>query len=539
MKVEHLLKSNLIIGFMVLVIFISACTRIPESSDNSRDLFTYCLRIFQNGEGSSTDQELQEAISYCLEIKKRQDLKGITYEGGGITGNLHRDLLYEIHELHHLFSEFYETLGGEKLLGPAISPLFSRGEIMYQFVRAGLLEYEPGATKSDRYRLSPLGLEIGIIDPPKAEPEIPGVRFVAGHSIFHEFLPLYERLGGARIVGKPLTGIRHNVELNRIEQYFENLGFFRMDYEDLGTVQLLYYGTYACDQACRSKPPQANILSPEAQLPEPFASSVAKMGISFLGRNHTPQYTAPDGNLQVIFDNLVLMVDPDDNQNVKPRPIIHMLDIQPHNPIKCTNDPLVTCYRIDGDLGYNIPWIFVEFLEKYGGISFSGPPITSVDALENGLFRQCFTNLCIDFDLNAEENYRVRLAPMGREYLQRYFTLDKPEGFLSTQTLEQVRIEVWESGTYISKDESQQINAGVFEGSTPLVNREPILIVSMPDGSQRLYNFPPTNERGITQLTLPPIQAPNGTLIAYQVCLSSVTGAELCVTDHFLIWNYP
>jgi hypothetical protein len=539
MKVEYLLKLNLLFGLLILAFLVSACVRLPESDNNSQELFTYCLRIIQNGGISTTDQELEDAISYCLEVKKHQDLKGFTHDNGGLTGNFQWDTIFEIHEVHPIFVEFYETLGGEKLLGPAISPFYQSGEIMLQFVRAGLMEYEPGETKSDRYRLAPLGLEVGIKEPPKAEPEIPGVRFISGYVIFHEFLPLYEKLGGARIVGRPITGIRHNVEMNRVEQYFENLGFYRMDFEDPGSVQLLYYGTFACDHTCRTKSPQANILSPEAQLPEPFASSVARLGISFLGRNHTPQYTAPDGHQQVIFDNLVLVIDPDDSQKVKPRPIIQMLGIDPHLPVKCTDDTLVTCFKIDGDQGYNIPWIFVEFLEKYGGFSFSGPPITSVFPLEDNLFRQCFTNLCIDLDLNAEDNFRVRLAPMGREYLQRYFTLDKPEGFLATQTLDQVRIEVWESVTYISRDESQVINAGIFEGSIPLHNREPVLIISMPDGNQRMYNFPPTNDSGITQLTLPPIQAPNGTLIAYNVCLSSVTSVEICVTDHFLIWNYP
>ncbi|MBE0408756.1 MAG: hypothetical protein IBX69_03380 [Anaerolineales bacterium] len=534
-----MLKWNLLIGLFVTAILVSACASASESIDRSQELFTYCLRIAQNGGSNTTDQELQDAISYCLEVKKHQDLNGFTHDGGGITGNLQRDTFFETYEVHPLFIEFYEILGGEKLLGPAITPLFQSGEQMVQFVRAGLMEYEPGAVKSDRYRLAPLGLEIGIKEPPKAEPEIPGTRFIAGQVIYHEFLRLYEELGGARIVGSPLTGIRHNTEMDRIEQYFENLGFFRMDLDDPGAVQLLYYGTFACDQNCRAKSPQANILSPEAQLPEPFASSVARLGISFLGRNHTPQYTAPDGQQQVIFDNLVLVVDPDDPERVVPRSIIEMFDVEPHPPVKCLDDPLVTCFKTEGDNGYNIPWIFVEYLQEYGGLSFSGPPITSMTPLENGLYRQCFTNLCIDFDLNTIDVSRIRLAPMGREYLQRYFTLDKPEGFVATQTLEHVRIEVWESGTYISKDESQQISAAILDSSTPLTNREPTLAVTMPDGSQRLYNFPPTNESGITQLSLPPIQAPNGTLIAYQVCLESVTRVEKCVTDHFLIWNYP
>jgi hypothetical protein len=533
------LKWINVIGLLVVAIAISACTKIPESENNPQDLFSYCLKIYQNEDSKATDKEIQEAISYCLEVKRLHDQVEASKEGGSLATNLDQDILDRVYEVHPLFTEFYDTLGGEGLLGPAISPLFQSSEVMRQYVLAGLMEYEPGATKSNRYRLASLGVEIGIDEPPVPEPALPGVRFIDGQIVYHEFLSLYEKLGGARIVGRPLSGVRYNPEKYRIEQYFENLGFFRRDIDDPGTAQLLNYGSFACDHNCRAQPVQANILSPEARLPEPFASTVAKLGISFLGRNLTPPYTALDGSQQVIFDNLVLAVDPNDPQQVEPQPIVQMVGIDPHSPSNCSDDPLMSCFLVDGAKGYNIPRFFVDYLERYGWISFSGLPITSVFPVENGSYRQCFTNLCIDFDTSANEDNRIRLAPIGREYLQRYYTLEQPESFISTQNLEHVRIEVWESSTYIGSNDSQGINAAIFEGSIPLADREPALIVTMPDSSQRVYHFPPTNQSGMTYLSLPPIQAPNGTLVAYQVCLSSLTGVEFCVSDHFLIWNYP
>jgi hypothetical protein len=78
----------------------------------------------------------------------------------------------------------------------------------------------------------------------------------------------------------------------------------------------------------------------------------------------------------------------------------------------------------------------------------------------------------------------------------------------------------------------------VYEDGVPLMNREPELTLSLPDNSQYTYHFPPTGENGQTSLELAPVEAPNGSLIAYEVCLSVLSGAELCVMDNYLVWNY-
>ncbi len=59
----------------------------------------------------------------------------------------------------------------------------------------------------------------------------------------------------------------------------------------------------------------------------------------------------------------------------------------------------------------------------------------------------------------------------------------------------------------------------------------------MPDGSQKPYVMPPTGADGQTHLSLPPAQAQNGTLIPYQVCLTSNIEKRVCVKDNYLIWN--
>ena len=68
---------------------------------------------------------------------------------------------------------------------------------------------------------------------------------------------------------------------------------------------------------------------------------------------------------------------------------------------------------------------------------------------------------------------------------------------------------------------------------------EPILVVSLPDGKQVSYYFPPTGIDGKTTETLDPIPAQNGTLIPYKVCLSTPSKDLFCVKESFVIWGNP
>jgi hypothetical protein len=102
-----------------------------------------------------------------------------------------------------------------------------------------------------------------------------------------------------------------------------------------------------------------------------------------------------------------------------------------------------------------------------------------------------------------------------------------------------VTLKVWESEPYVTSRESLEIHAAVYEESLPLANREPVLTLNTPAGEERTYHFSPTDTAGMTALTLPPIDAPNGTLIAYEVCLFSISGESSCVGENYLIWATP
>ncbi len=432
-----------------------------------------------------------------------------------------------------LFADFYDLLGGEEMLGPGISPVVNIEAKTRQFVEAGLLVYDPSEAKSSRFSLAPLGLELGVGEGKLLGKEYTTGRIISGYLVIGEFLDEYERLGGARFVGKPISEAYYNPEKGRIEQYFENLGFYKLDSET--KIRLMPYGAYACDRNCRTREPSAGIPIRQPILPDPFLRKILKLGLPFVGKPLTGLHYAPDGKQEVIFENLVLVADIETPENVYLRPInTSDLDLIPKLTYPL-NSSLNVFFEIEGGRGYNVPKYFIEYLNLNGGLEIAGDPISEVFSPEAGVYWQCFTNLCLQFNLNLEGDQRLRPVPLGRNYKEKDF--ESVRDFEASQRFDDLDLKVWEKNTFVSSNGFQEIHIALFEDGLPLKNFEPVLIVTMPDGSQRTAYFQPSDENGRTSIKLAPIEAPSGTLIAYKICLFRLKGDPLCVGDNYLIWN--
>ncbi len=443
-----------------------------------------------------------------------------------------------IYDVDPIFRELYDFLGGYDVLGPAISPLRQEGHLKKQYVLAGLLVYDPQATPNQRFRLDSLGLVIGISDPPVPNPNQPGPRYVGGHIIYEEFVPLYDLLGGARFVGRPLTEMRLNTERDRYEQYFENLGFYRLRNDPPGTVRLLDYGAFVCDLECRYPTQYFSIPARHGQLPDPFATTISRLGTSLTGSALTGPYQADDGKLEVIFENFVFYADPASPGRAFPRPLMTMLGFPPEPLTTRVDDPRMTFYEIESNLGYNIPVIFRDFIALHGGFDLFGPPITQIFPYEENIYRQCFTNICLDYYTNVAEHLSIQPASLGHIYKTKFYQ-EPVDSFPDPQALFGLRIQVWEFLPILNSTQEQVIHVMVLDENSPIFNLEPTLTLTLPDGSQEEYHFPPTLVNGQTSLTLPPIVAPNGTLIPYKVCLQYLNSEKVCYKDNFLIWGNP
>jgi hypothetical protein len=462
---------------------------------------------------------------------------------GGASGSVYpesgfptdEDNLQVVYQVGDVFRELYDKLGGEDVLGPAISPISREGPLHLQYVENALFVYDENASPGDRLRLGSLGLEFGVAEKPGPPPSEPESRYVGGHSIWHEFIAIYDALGGVRYVGKPITEARFNSAKSRIEQYFENMGFYRLEEDEPGVVRLMAYGAFACDYRCRYHIQSASIPERQSFLPEQFQHQADFLGLQFTGKALTGVHLAADHMEEVIFENIVLYKDATKSSDVIARPIVEILGFFPHELVEPDPDPLMTFFEIQGGMGHNIPLLFRDYIQRHGGFKFSGPPLSEVFPVKSGVFRQCFKNLCLDYDLNADQVERLRLAPLGVRYEKEIF--NKGADFRKSLSVKEVDLIVWEKFMRLPSGEPQEIFVLVSEDGATLKNREPVLFLSYPNSETKTFYFPPTGVDGLTSIRIPGIQASNGTLIAYKVCLMGFNGEMKCVGENYLIWN--
>lgn len=436
------------------------------------------------------------------------------------------------------FREFYQLLGGVDTLGDAISPVFDFQNTRLQYTEAVLLKYDPAAQASQRYSLVALGSDLGIQDPPLNIPDQAGVRIVDGYLIAEDFVPLYDQLQGARFVGQPLTQVRVDAHRGRIEQYFSNLGFYRLLSDPPGQVHLLAYGAWKCDTVCQYQVPSSARIAPLTIFPEPLIGGLQRFGSDLTGQPLSAPYLTREGMLEQIYENVVVSADPAQLATVTLRSIPALVGFPATPPVAQREDDRMTFYSLGNGLGHFVPKLFEKYISQHGGMEAAGLPTTEIFSVENR-FRQCFVHYCLDYDPTAEEAQRVRPASLGELYLEKY-----PPDQATYAHLEQAaqtdQLSAWKDRSTISSGQEQTIYIQVLDSQTqkPVPDVVATLLLLGPDeASEAHYSFPPTDTNGASSLKLPAMAAPNGTLIPYQVCLDAADGAAQCVTESYVIWG--
>jgi hypothetical protein len=434
------------------------------------------------------------------------------------------------------FAEFYQRLGGDEILGPAITPLFWEEFIKKQYVEAGLMIYD--ALSAPNYYLAPLGHELGFSASSTGGQDLPSN--FSEYSIYESFIPLYSQLGGEAVVGRPVTDVQFNPEKKRIEQHFENLGFYQLIDDANGAAYLLAYGVNACDISCPYTPQDSAIIERGINLSEPFASAVNFLGIDFVGKRLAGPHIADDGNNEIIFENIVLYVDPKNSGRVIARPIIEYIGFAAHNPGKRLDTDTVVFFMIEDGLGYNIPVKFNDYLAQHGGLSIAGYPISELFPLEDGVFRQCFANLCLDYYTNRDDHSSIVVAPLGSIYKSYTIRSDGDARILDIPTAPaEVQLMVREEYAFITSQQEQIIYVSILDKGIPLVGVEPRLTLTLPDGTQSVFRFPSSDENGVTFIAIPAILATNGTLVFYEICIDHAGTGIACAQENYLIWGNP
>lgn len=434
-----------------------------------------------------------------------------------------------------LFQPYYQRLGDADVLGPAISPVFEDKGKIYQYLDSGLLRYDPDLPLSQRLGFAPLGRDLGVFELPVANLSPSKGTYADGHRIDDQFLPLYIKLGGKDTFGKLLTEIHKNTEENRYEQYFENLGFYWSADDPDKTVRLLSYGAWKCDQSCRHPPPEGSRLNQPLRSAVPFVTEVARKGLDFTGYALTEPYLAPDGLLEQIYENVVLTVDTGTGSDVRLLDLPEKVGIAMEALVQQSTTGEMYFYPVQGGLGYNIPPYFMEYIQENGGMDYIGTPITQLAQQADQTYRQCFKNMCLEAAPDSSGNLSVHPVPLGVKYRDLYF---KPEQVkISPDQSVDITMQLWEDYPMVSPTQEQQIGVAVYGNNVPVAGMVPELELTLPDGSVKTYVMPPTGTDGQTQLKVESLNARNGTLIPYKVCVGTPSGHKFCVIDSYLIWT--
>lgn len=437
------------------------------------------------------------------------------------------------------FSDLYAHLQGEQVLGPPISSLryLAGTKVEKQYFEGAVLVFDPD--QSPRFYLEAVGLDAGFSDLPDNDPGQPGVRYLNGFIIPAEFSQFYDRLGGERWVGLPLTRARLNPEKNRIEQYFENMGFFRFEDDPPGTVYLMPYGLWKCAGECSQYPGVQNGSISSAKLEEvqsPFGEAISRFGTQFTGQTVTGAYVAEDGRVEQVFQNVVLVEDQASPLGVSLRPISALLE-QNAGQLQSREDSGEGYFReIQAGGGFFIPSYFMDYIDRYFGFEISGEPISVLKEIRAGVFEQCFENYCLLYDAKADPDQQVRIVPQGQKYKDAYYANAGAPQSEPIAAERHIQLDIWEQMPQISSQEEQQIGACIHDEDLPLVNARAVLRVTAGGGTSSMP-FEPTDAGGCAFLTLDPIQAANGTAVDYEVCFQGIGDQEYCKKDSYLIWG--
>ena len=451
----------------------------------------------------------------------------------------------KIYDVAPEFQFFYGTLGGENVLGPTISKLLEMDSSQCQYTANALMCLEIAADGTQRFYLSPLGTSFGVGEVPPAT-AAEGSLVVNGFTVYEEFIPLYNNLSQVTYAGNPLGQVHLNYDRQRIEQFFENVGFYRNFSDAPGTVKLLAYGAESCSRECSYRAAlEARFLDePKTISNRPLINQMNNItNADDFGKPLGDPYLAADGNMEQVYPGIVLYQEAGTG-TIKLRPLSILLGMTGTPPAerRYGNDEAMVFYAVDGSLGYHVPALFDDFINTHGGTVLSGNPIAEAFEFQPGVVRQCFVNYCLDYSPSAPKKRRVTVAELGSQYIQQV-----QPGIIATQPPAAevppadpgVTLQIAEQFARVSDAEEQVIHIVtlVAANQSPAPGIQTSISVTLPEGKTWSAPLPVTAADGTSSIAIPAMKnLPNGTILAYQVC---VNNSAVCAAGTYLMWTEP
>jgi len=217
-----------------------------------------------------------------------------------------------------------------------------------------------------------------------------------------------------------------------------------------------------------------------------------------------------------------------------------MLGYEVRPPVAMKSHEQLVFYEIENGLGHNVPRPFDNFIALHGGRDLSGQPISEVIYLKDqNVYQQCFENYCLDYYPEASPSMRVRMAPLGQEFVKRYPPPEEAQ-IRNIFSPDRISLIIAADKPNINDNENQVIRMLVRQSDTglPIERVEATIIISTQGLPPSRYFMPPTGPDGMSGVKIPPLPGlANGSRLAYQVCLNLPSETPICAVDSYLIWN--
>lgn len=429
------------------------------------------------------------------------------------------------------------------MLGPAISKVFDDPAGQCQYTVNVLMCFNPSIGEEGGYSLAPLAESLKIKAYSADSLSSDGL-VVNGFAVYDEFLPLFDQFAQTTYAGNPVTQVQLNYDLQRIEQYFEKVGFYRKFSDPAGTVKLLAYGAESCTK-CRYEAKEEAAVSAGSKSSDRQNFIEELKGIQqkqAFGNPLTAPYLSQDDNLEQVYSGIVLYKDVEGI--VHPRPLSILLGMTSGSPGEklYSRENGMVFYAIQDNLGFHVPLIFDDFINQHGGTAISGDPISEAVEVEPGLLRQCFVNYCLDYSPEAPKRRQVSIAPLGEQYLLHVQTLPAPAQEPQFSAPQTVLLQVHEQLNKVSQNEQQiiEVLALNIADQSAIAGVESELTINLSNGKVWTALLPATDGDGRASISIPKMNnIPNGTILFYQVCVINLTVESVCASGSYLYWDLP
>jgi hypothetical protein len=419
------------------------------------------------------------------------------------------------------FEAFVAAHGGVDTFGAPIEPPRKDGQQVRQAFANAELVYEPALPDGERVSLTTLGYSLGLATPAVVRPQSDAAYFEStGHVLDPRLHAGYEAIGGQAVAGAPIA--EAVLRDGYVVQYFEALGMRLRAEAPADEVQFLAYG-YAAREAIRV--PAGVVLPPDARS-RPFALFLDPYGgEAVFGRALTGPYAAADGALEQVFANVVLYAASDSPGSIRLRPLGAALGAA-DPPVTGPSD---TVGLYIPQSGHYVLWAFVNFFRAHGAEAVLGLPLEEGKTTD-GVLRQRFENVILEYRPDLPPHLAVQLAPLGVDYAANGMQANATPVAAATAAPAPPACEGVAS--VITQAELAILPAGGLQRLSVQVKRPdgsswagitPIVVVHAPAGD--LYPVvPPTNAEGETAASLSVDGLRTGEIVNFEV----VVAAEQC-----------